>query len=586
MSFNARVSYTANGSTDTFAITFSFIDSTHVKVFLDGVSTTAFSVSGSNVVMNSNPSNGVVVLIKRETPTDNRLVDFQDGSVLTESDLDKSADQNFFIAQEINDESQSAMKLDNSDRFDALNKRIINLADPTASQDAVTKNYLENTWLSPTDKSNINLVAGISGISTLASNNANINLVATNIANVNAVGNDIAKVIETANDLQEATSEIDVCATNIANINLVGTDIANVNSVASNISGVNSFAERYRVQAGVPSSSNDTGDLVFDTTAGKLKVFDGSSYQLAGSSVNGTSQRFKFVATASQTTFSGADANGNTLTYDVASGTAFADIYLNGVKLDVSDFTATNGTSIVLGSGASVNDILQVVAYGTFDLASFSAGNLTSGTLPVARGGTGKTTSDLTGNTGKVLVVNSSANGFDIANASTPEVYGFIKGFTASTIRYTISVQSVGGQNKYFVNGVQQQTLELLEGNTYIFSYPSAHPFALSTTNGGSHSGGSEYTTGVTRDTSANTLTYVVPSSAPQLYYYCTSHSGMGGTANTPVPANNTLQVITTNQGADNITNTQYNSFDDVLFSASGYTFSIDGTTGNLIATI
>ena len=83
MSFNARVSYTANGSTDTFAITFSFIDSTHVKVFLDGVSTTAFTISGSNVVMNSNPSNGVVVLIKRETPTDARLVDFQDGSVLT-----------------------------------------------------------------------------------------------------------------------------------------------------------------------------------------------------------------------------------------------------------------------------------------------------------------------------------------------------------------------------------------------------------------------------------------------------------------------------------------------------------------------
>ena len=565
MSFNARVSYTADGNTSTFAITFSFIDSTHVKVFLDGVSTTAFTISGSNVVMNSNPANSTVVLIKRETPTNARLVDFQDGSVLTESDLDKSADQNFFIAQEINDESQSAMKLDNSDRFDALNKRIINVADPTAGQDAVTKNYLENTFLTPTDK-------------------ANINLVATNIANVNAVGNDIAKVIETANDLQEATSEIDVCATNIANINLVGTDITNVNTVANNITGVNSFAERYRVQAGVPSSSNDTGDLVFDTTAGKLKVFDGSSYQLAGSSVNGTSQRFKFVATASQTTFSGAAANGNTLTYDVASGTAFADIYLNGVKLDTSDFTATNGTSIVLGSGASVNDILQVVAYGTFDLASFSAGNLTSGTLPIARGGTGL--SSVSGQADKVLKVDSTGSSFILGQASSPEVYGFIKSFTASTIRYTISVQSVGGQNKYFVNGVQQQTLELLEGNTYIFSYPSAHPFALSTTNGGSHSGGSEYTTGVTRDTSANTLTYVVPSSAPQLYYYCTSHSGMGGTANTPVPANNTLQVITTNQGADNITNTQYNSFDDVLFSASGYTFSIDATTGNLIATI
>ena len=127
MSFNARVSYTADGNTSTFAITFSFIDSTHVKVFLDGVSTTAFLVSGSNVIMNSNPANGVVVLIKRETPTDARLVDFQDGSVLTESDLDKSADQNFFIAQEINDESESALKLGVDDTYDAQSKRIKNV---------------------------------------------------------------------------------------------------------------------------------------------------------------------------------------------------------------------------------------------------------------------------------------------------------------------------------------------------------------------------------------------------------------------------------------------------------------------------
>ena len=139
------------------------------------------------------------------------------------------------------------------------------------------------------------------------------------------------------------TSEISTLAgiTNLTNLANAHTAITNV---SNNLSGVNSFAERYRVQAGVPSSSNDVGDLVFDTTANKLKVFDGTSYALAGSSVNGTSQRFRYVATAGQTTFSGADANGNTLTYDVASGTAFADIYLNGVKLDTTDFTATNGT--------------------------------------------------------------------------------------------------------------------------------------------------------------------------------------------------------------------------------------------------
>ena len=182
---------------------------------------------------------------------------------------------------------------------------------------------------------------------------------------------------------------------------------------------------------------------------------------------------------------------------------------------------------------------------------------------------------------GQVFKVNDSGNGWELGNASSAEVYGFERYHEPSTIHITVT--DSGG--KYYINGVQQDTLELLEGNTYVFSYPSSHPFALSTTANGTHGGGSEYTTGVTRDTSANTLTYVVPTDAPQLYYYCTSHSNMGGTANTPIPANNAVRYRTTNQGQDNITASQHANFDDVLFSASGFTFSLN-SNGELIATI
>ena len=54
--------------------------------------------------------------------------------------------------------------------------------------------------------------------------------------------------------------------------------------------------------------------------------------------------------------------------------------------------------------------------------------------------------------------------------------------------------------------------------------------------------------------------------------------------ANTPVPFNNNVVVTTTNQGADNIDAATYAAFDDVLFSASGFTFSLNN--GDLIATI
>ena len=101
-------------------------------------------------------------------------------------------------------------------------------------------------------------------------------------------------------------------------------------------------------------------------------------------------------------------------------------------------------------------------------------------------------------------------------------------------VTFTVTYQSVGGANKYFIDGVQQKQLELYEGNTYIFDYSAAsgHPFRFSTTSDGTHGGGSEYTTGVS--VVGNVTTIVVASGAPNLFYYCTIHSGMGGIALTP----------------------------------------------------
>ena len=176
---------------------------------------------------------------------------------------------------------------------------------------------------------------------------------------------------------------------------------------------------------------------------------------------------------------------------------------------------------------------------------------------------------------GNVFKVNDAGTGWELGNASSAEVYGFETYSEASTIYKTVTAS--GG--KYYIDGVEQDTLELFEGNTYVFTHPSAHPFRFSTDSGNT----SAYTTGVTVN-SATQVTIVVASGAPTLYYYCSSHSGMGGQANTPAPIKKKLRVITTNQGQDNITQSQYANFDDVLFSASGFTFSL--SNGDLIATI
>ena len=81
----------------------------------------------------------------------------------------------------------------------------------------------------------------------------------------------------------------------------------------------------------------------------------------------GIRNRFIYTATAGQTTFSGSDDHSRTLSYTDAE---FVDVFLNGVKLDKSDYTATSGTSVVLDEGAAVDDILEVLAFDVFSVFS------------------------------------------------------------------------------------------------------------------------------------------------------------------------------------------------------------------------
>tara|TARA_Y100000004_G_scaffold195406_1_gene262321 strand:- start:124 stop:1506 length:1383 start_codon:yes stop_codon:yes gene_type:complete len=109
------------------------------------------------------------------------------------------------------------------------------------------------------------------------------------------------------------------------------------------------------------------------------------------------------------------------------------------------------------------------------------------------------------------------------------------------TRTFTVTVVSTGSGNKYFIDGVQQATINIAENGTYKFDQSdnsnSTHPLRFSTTSDGTHGGGYEYTTGVTTygtPGQAGAYTQItVAESAPTLYYYCTNHSGMGGQANT-----------------------------------------------------
>ena len=297
-------------------------------------------------------------------------------------------------------------------------------------------------------------------VSTVAAKSTQIGLLGTTdaVADMNTLGTS-----QTVSDMNTLAA--------ISGLNSLASNSANVTTAVTNLSSINNFAEVYRISSSAPTSSLNVGDLYFDTSANELKVYKSSGWAAAGSTVNGTSARFKYTASGGQTTFTGNDDAGVSLAYD----SPFIDVYLNGAKLvNGTDVTVTTGTSVVLASGATAGDIISCVAYGTFNVAAINAANITAGTLATSRGGTGLGS---IGSAGQVIKVNSSANGLEYGQASSAEVYGFSKNSDGELI------------------------------------------------------------------------------------------------------------ITTTNQGADNISSSTFATFDDVLFSASGFVFSIDAN-GDLISTI
>ena len=80
----------------------------------------------------------------------------------------------------------------------------------------------------------------------------------------------------------------------------------------------------------------------------------------------GVRSRFQYQATASQTSFSGSDANSLTLSYN---DSRYMDVYQNGVLLvPGTDYTATTGTTVVLVTGTSANDIVEMIVYDVFSV--------------------------------------------------------------------------------------------------------------------------------------------------------------------------------------------------------------------------
>ena len=195
---------------------------------------------------------------------------------------------------------------------------------------------------------------------------------------------------------------------------------------------------------------------------------------------NGFRKRNIYTATAGQTSFSGSDANGITLSY---TDTEYLDVYQNGVLLvPGDDYAATTGTSVVLVQGASLNDKVEMINYQAFGVAdtvsradggTFGGNISTSGTLTV--------TGDLTVDT-NTLIVDSTNNSVGIGASpdSNRDLHIKRTGANASILIEETSANTFG----QFIELKDSSTSWFL-ANRYATSNTGNTGFGIGTSNSG-----------------------------------------------------------------------------------------------------
>ncbi|MAE51595.1 MAG: hypothetical protein CMH27_07275 [Micavibrio sp.] len=136
-----------------------------------------------------------------------------------------------------------------------------------------------------------------------------------------------------------------------------------------------------------PSTDNDNGALssgmlYFNSTDQEMRVYSGAAWIAASAATQASMNIFEFTASAGQQTFTSTDDNGATLSYTANN----LIVMMNGAVLDPDEFTATNGSSVVLDSAAALNDELVIFAFKSFSVAdtvSKASGGNFSGNIQI-----------------------------------------------------------------------------------------------------------------------------------------------------------------------------------------------------------
>jgi len=106
--------YTGDGSTVLFSFTFPYLETTDIKVSLDGTDTTAYSLANATTIQfNAAPADGAAIRIYRRTDDEDLAATFYPGSAIRSQDLNLNFQQNLYVTQEAKSDSDSVVQVAN-----------------------------------------------------------------------------------------------------------------------------------------------------------------------------------------------------------------------------------------------------------------------------------------------------------------------------------------------------------------------------------------------------------------------------------------------------------------------------------------